>query len=91
MIKAKTKAEKEHMTRVAELGCLICGRPAELHHVRAGQGLGQRSSHTDVIPLCHEHHRTGAWGVAFHAGKKVWQAKYGSESELLEQVKERLK
>jgi hypothetical protein len=65
------KAEKQHMSAVAELGCAVCrrmgyqGTPAELHHKRAGTGAGRRSSHMDVIPLCPEHHRgkTGLHGL----------------------------
>lgn len=87
-----TKAEKKYLSDVAEIGCLICRRPAEIHHVRAGMGKGQRSQHIGgVIPLCHEHHRTGGHGVAFHAGKRTWQERFGSEKKLLEQVREKIK
>lgn len=87
-----TKAEREHMTRVGRLGCIVClnldygPTPAELHHPRAGQGTGQKASHMDVIPLCPTHHRTGGHGVAIHAGQKTWEAKFGTEAELLAQI-----
>lgn len=85
MIKAKTKYEKEHMAAVADLGCIICGGIAELHHPL--RGGGKRVNHMDVIPLCPRHHnRPFTHGVAFHAGKKTWQAKYGTERELLDRV-----
>ena len=89
----KTKAEREYMGRVAELGCIACrlmgyfDTPAELHHVRANAGIGQRSSHFDVIPLCPIHHRAGTVGTAFHAGKKSFEFNFGTELELLEQTK----
>ena len=92
----KTEAEKKHLNRVAQLGCIVCtnlmmGRtPAEIHHLRDGQGVSQRSSHFRVIPLCSIHHRTGGYGVAFHAGEKAFEEKYGTELELLEQVNELL-
>jgi hypothetical protein len=55
-----TAAEKRHMSRVAELPCVICGvTPVELHHVREGQGMSQRASHYLVVALCPEHHRGG--------------------------------
>jgi len=63
-----TAAAKRHMDRVAELGCILCRHtgqghsPAELHHIREGQGAGQRSADTLVIPLCPYHHR-GPAGV----------------------------
>ena len=78
-----TKAEQEHLIAVANLGCLVCGAGAEIHHVRRGQGLGQRASHMEVLPLCFFHHRTGPLGVAFHAGSRAWQAIHGTEQELL--------
>ncbi len=73
----------EWKNRVAELGCLICRMPAELHHTRFSAGLGQRASDYLVIPLCPEHHRTGGAGVAIHAGQQTFEGLYGTEVELL--------
>lgn len=84
------KDELAYQRRVRELGCIICERPASLHHIRAGVGKGQKASEYDVIPLCPDHHQHGGYGVAFHAGKKVWEDTYGTEAELLEEVKQRL-
>lgn len=90
------KAEKEHLKKVAELGCIVCanmgyhGAPAEIHHVRFNQGLAQRASNFDVIPLCFMHHRGGGYRVAIHAGKKAFEARFGTEQQLLEQVKNAL-
>ena len=87
-----TKDEKKHLSAVAELGCIVCrrlgflGTPAEIHHLRAGQGWG-RSSHYSAIPLCPEHHRgkTGVHGL----GTKKFPKHYGfTEQELLEEVLE---
>lgn len=94
--KSATKAEKAHMSRVQELGCIACetlghfGTPAEIHHIRAGQGVAQRASNTKVLPLCPWHHRTGGYGHAFHAGDKTWQDKFGYELDLLEEINDRL-
>lgn len=76
-------AEREHLAKVAALGCIICRMPAEIHHLRKGMGIGQRNSHFNVIPLCPNHHRTGGHGVAIHAGQKTWEANFGTESDLL--------
>ena len=52
------KAEKEHLSRVANVGCIVCRMqgneesPAEIHHIRSGQGISQRASNYEVIPLC---------------------------------------
>lgn len=64
---------------VASLGCILCRHlewgetPATLHHVREGQGMGQRSSDWLVIPLCKEHHqgKTGIHGVEFYQRFKM--------------------
>ena len=63
-------AEARHMGRVAALGCILCrhlgifGTPAEVHHIREGQGAAQRASNWLTVPLCPEHHRgrTGLHG-----------------------------
>jgi hypothetical protein len=87
-----TKTERRHLSAVAELGCIVCmnlglgGTPAEIHHIRDGQGKGQRASHFETIPLCPFHHRTGGHGNAVHAGRETWEAKYGTERKLLAQV-----
>ncbi len=83
------------MSRVAEIGCIVClhqgyDSPAELHHPRFNAGMGQRSSHNDVIPLCHHHHRNGGYGVAYHAGRVAFEEAYGTEKELLSEIKEML-
>lgn len=88
----KTKAEQRHLERVVALGCIVCRNeglgesPATIHHIRAGQGGSQRSSHFEVLPLCPAHHQNGGHGVAIHAGRQTWENKYGTETELLVQV-----
>ena len=90
-----TLAEKKHMSRVADLGCSVCrrmgypGTPAELHHPRAGVGMGKRASHMDVIPLCPEHHRgkTGVHGLGTKGFPKHWGF---TEQDLLADVRELL-
>jgi len=58
-----TRAEEQHMERVASIGCVVCRRlghgysPAEVHHVAEGSGL---RSNFAVAPLCREHHQGGA-------------------------------
>ena len=88
MAKYKTKSERDYMSKVADLGCICCGQPAELHHPRKHTGLGLRSSHFDVIPLCPTHHRLGK--VSIHLGKAQFEHKFGTEKELLKKVKKAL-
>ena len=75
------------MGRVAELGCLICSSPAQVHHIREGQGMSQRASNWLTIPLCLEHH---SGSLSIHKTPKQFQAIYGSELDLLAQTIERL-
>ncbi|HHT8272969.1 TPA: Ref family recombination enhancement nuclease [Citrobacter braakii] len=92
MSRSKTKAEKLHLSRVAELRCIVCRNeglgetPAEIHHCSSGTGMSVRADNFHVIPLCHTHHRTGGHGVAIHAGRQSWENKFGTETELLVQV-----
>ena len=84
------KKERAHCNLVASLGCMVCGMPAELHHVMMGTGLSQRSDHFMVIPLCGVHHRTGQYGEALHAGVAAFEDRYGTEKELLTQVHDQI-
>ena len=91
-----TKDEKKYLSKVADLGCIICyrlgyiGTPAEIHHVRGmGLGMAVRSSHYATIPLCPTHHRGN---VGYHGlGRKAFERRYEvTEQELLDQVQEML-
>lgn len=77
---------------VANLGCIACRvkfqvfSPAEVHHLRQDTGMGRKSE--EKIGLCALHHRLGGIGVAFHAGKKSFEANFGTQQELYEKVTE---
>ena len=63
-----SKASREYMGRVARVPCVLCealgmpGVPAEVHHLREGQGASQRASDYLTAALCPECHR-GPLGV----------------------------
>ena len=90
-----TNEERRYLSRVAELGCLVCrrmgypGTPAEIHHKRAGTGAGRRSSHLEAMPLCPEHHRgkTGIHGLGTKGFPKHWGF---NEDDLLQDVRDLL-
>lgn len=93
--KAAPRADREHMGRVAALGCILCQHlgygetPAEVHHPRTGAGMGRRADHTDGVPLCVEHHRgdTGLHGL----GRKAFEREYGiTELDLIALTKKKL-
>ena len=87
---------KDHMGRVAEMGCILCHRlgyghtPAEVHHIREGQGMSQRASDFLTLGLCPEHHR-GASGI-HGLGRNAFERTYKlTELDLLADVIARLK
>jgi hypothetical protein len=90
--KRASKSDKQYFQDLVEIGCIVCKvhfgvySVPEIHHIRTGQGAGQRANHKRTLPLCPAHHRTGGFGVAIHAGQKTWEGKYGTELELLDQV-----
>lgn len=92
--KARSKATKEHMSRVAELGCIACLSMGyltapELHHPRANAGAGQKAPDSEVIPLCSAHHRGTEHPrvPSIHLDRVKFIAQFGSEAELLAKVR----
>ncbi len=84
-----TAAEKRHMAKVAEMGCVIhYGAPAEIHH--CGTHMGGGRDHMKVIPLCPRCHRGHGYGISLHDGKKKWEELNGTEEYWLEIVSKRL-
>lgn len=78
---------KSHLGRVASLPCALCSvlgmeqtERTEVHHIREGQGMQQRSSDWLSVPLCSDCHR-GPRGVHGDRGR-LRQAK-ASELDLL--------
>ena len=88
--------EIKHYNKIFNLGCCVCRNEfglhsePELHHIGNGT-MGKRASNLEVIPLCFLHHRGGGIGVAIHAGRKSFEANFGTERELLAQTLELLK
>lgn len=87
-----TKAERQWMSAIAEQPCIVCGRfPVQLHHLLSG---GRRIGHLHTIPLCQPHHQGGfndAQIVSRHPYKRAFEERYGTEQQLLERVRERVK
>ena len=86
--KTMNQAEKIHCNKVALLGCYICGAEPQLHHIRPpGTGIGRRSSHFSVIPLCYNHH-LGSFSI--HNRKLDFEQRHVTEKEILQIITERL-
>lgn len=72
------------MNLVADMGCLVCQRPPQLHHIRPkNTGMGRKTSDWCVIPLCVDHH-LGKFSV--HGSKQEFEEKIGTEINLLKYV-----
>ena len=91
-----TAAEKAHWNRVAALGCIACSKDGlhnpmvSIHHV---DGRTKPWAHMRVLPLCAGHHQdgTGAPGlIAVHPWKARFEARYGTQESLLQEVQELL-
>ena len=63
--KAMTNLEREHITRIKEMGCIICngGGPSEAHEIEQGQWFTS-------LPLCSDCHRGVQNGI--HGQKRMW-------------------
>ena len=74
-----TKEESDYMDFVRAMGCIVCGKPCEIHHMRGltTLGMGQRAGSYLTIPLCREHHHE------MHQRMSVGGV---SESELMNQT-----
>jgi hypothetical protein len=89
MKRAATKAERDYVRRVKELSCGLCGAagPSSAHHIRTGQGMGQRAGHHLTIPLCWEHHQ-GKTGI--HGDQSAWRVRHVTELDVLDDTIGRL-
>ena len=89
------QSEKYWLDRVANLGCYLCRHlgygptPAQIHHLREGQGMAQRGSHWTVIPLCDRHHANSS-SDGIHGGRKAWKLAQVDEMDALSDTIERL-
>lgn len=78
---------RSYKSRVAALGCLICGGPAQLHHPREGEGGAQRAQDWLVVPLCERHHQPPD---GIHAKQTFYMRHRLDEMDLLAMTIERL-
>lgn len=84
-----TRANKSHLDRVASLDCVLCGRsgPSTVHHIREGQGMGQRADDFLTVALCPECHQ-GPHGV--HGDRALLRIQKVEEMDLLVRTLRRL-
>ena len=87
---------KAHHARVRALGCIIRGSPdPTIHHVHSGsvadagwtRGTSQRGvSEALVLPLSLDLHSMGKYAIDGGFGVRSWEAKFGTQIELLDKV-----
>lgn len=83
-----TRAEKMYWSRlVSTVGCIACrveqsivNTHCSIHHI---DGRTKPGAHSNVLPLCAEHHQTGGeTAPAIHPWKRRFEAKYGTQGAL---------
>jgi hypothetical protein len=74
-----TKAEREHVGRIKEMPCGVCGAPgpSEAHELKQGQWFTS-------IPLCADCHRGSFNGI--HGQARIWSVKKLDEQEVLNET-----
>jgi hypothetical protein len=74
--KAITQKESDHMRRVKELPCGVCGipGPSDCHHI-------EQQKHFTVIPLCKSCHQSSFNGI--HGLARIWAAYKETEMSVL--------
>jgi hypothetical protein len=84
---------KEWFLLLQDMGCICClntmgvKSDPDIHHILHA---GKRIDDFHTIPLCPSHHRLGVNNeivVSRHPWKKEFEKRYGTEMELLEQVR----
>ena len=83
------------MGRVASIGCIACinlghgETPAQVHHIREGQGAAQRADDMLTVALCEPHHQ-GSLGI-HGLGRRGFERQYKiTELDLLAMTLEAL-
>lgn len=88
--------EKRWMDAIVKHGCIACikdgheHRPTTVHHILRG---GVRMGHLFSLPLCDPgHHQDGKplGLISRHPDKAAFEARYGTEWELLAELKVKL-
>ena len=87
--------QRLHWNRVAELGCILTRRPAEIAHCHGGSmkllgpewqpGMAQKQNHWLVIPLSPELHRYGKLSLD-EGSVEDWEERWSTQIDLLAQV-----
>jgi hypothetical protein len=88
-----TADEKRFMSAVAAIGCIPCeidgndNDMVSIHHI---DGRTKPRAHYRILGLCAGHHQQGTGNdktmIAVHPNKARFEAKYGTQQELLNET-----
>lgn len=73
-LRPQLERSPSHLALVRACGCVVCGKPAEAHHLRSsqyGKAMARKSADRWTVPLCKRH----------HTGHKVDCAQYAPDDE----------
>lgn len=78
----KRITSKAHIERIKHMDCILCGAagPSDAHHIRTGQGMGQRADDVLAVPLCKACHQ-GPHGI--HGDRAMLRINKVDEMDLL--------
>ena len=87
------KDQKRFQDAIRALGCIVClgqgvDSGCEIHHILSGS---RRIGEDSVLGLCQIHHRgqiNTPEAVSRHPWRREFEARYGTEAELLEKTRE---
>lgn len=88
----KPSSVRDRFDKLTRMGCIACRldysgwQAPQIHHIREGQGLSQRASDEETIPLCPKHHVGEGFDPSVHGSYQEFKEAYGSELELLAKV-----
>lgn len=82
--------EKQHLGRVKELPCAVCGHPgpSDAHHILEGRTPGRKSPDALAIPLCKSCHQDSRNGI--HGQRIMWAVMKKTELGCLAETIEKL-
>lgn len=94
-----TAAVRRHWQRVVDLGCVVCGAPAEIAHCHGGsivermlepKAKGKKLPRYDwlVLPLCPGHGRIGP--LSLDANVDLWEQRNGSQTSFIDELSDEL-
>jgi len=81
MKRKPTKEESRYIEAALEQGCILCGKPAQFHHLPGARPNSLAMGYA----LCPEHHTGMEYpGQSIHSNRLLFTQKYGSELELMQ-------